>query len=66
MFTFSKNFNQKPSLEFKKHYSALNFILSFIKLFIKIDCFEKYIEQSVFYAIGGTPFPLEMFLFFIK
>ena len=33
---------------------------------INFNVKSKYIEQSVFYAIGVTPFPWEMFLFFIK
>ena len=31
-----------------------------------INCFEKYSEKTIFCAIGGTPFPRKMFLFFIK
>ena len=58
MFTFSKNFQPKNFFRIKGTY--------FSKLFIKIYCFEKYIDQCVFYAIGGTPFPWEMFLFYIK
>ena len=57
MLTFSKKFQPK-TFKIKE--------TEFSKRFIKINCFEKYIEQIVFYAIGGTPFPWEKFLFFIK
>ena len=58
MFTFSKKFQPKTFFRIKQTY--------FSKLFFKINCFKKYIELCLFCAIGGTPFPRKMFLFFIK
>ena len=58
MFTFSKNFQPKTFFRIKETYYS--------KLFFKINCLEKYSGKTIFCAIGGTPFPREMFLFYIK
>ena len=58
MLTFSKNVQPKTFFRIKETY--------FSKLFLKINCFEKNSEKIMNYAIGRTPFPRKMFLFFIK